>query len=554
MASSAPAQAAAPNFGSLLRSKPYVRLWTEANACRQIANTNSLTGAKLDARLRALTTWYRHFNSQGSNRFLLGRDCDGRSTSTLAAKLAARGAWVSNYRNGSFVSQSSRSADLNFHEAASIERKVPLSIATFWPGDWRPYELRSSGSKVARVRAQISKRARTVRINAASTVRPSGVPATWPYLRSRGKGLERGAVSLNTRDFVSWIRIGNEIMQVIRAPQLSDGVIKLRVRRGIWGTTVRGHRAGTRVMSPVYVGSSSQDSALSGTPSRNDPRFPLRYSLKVWRPSAHAWIIGRIRATFGPTWQGYNAIWLDTTSCVQYSNADPFGNQVFGWDERVGRKLTADAWGAAQRKKLSAIRHAFPGRKILANNLINRNPCTERLLKGSVDGGSFENWMKWGGAEAFDWRRTMQQLIDVQAHNWPAMLWVRWNHQFSGGAAQYRRLSYGSYLLAYRPAATRPMYGGPWGLAKPDDLFLWNWGKPKQRAGSLGRLQIDGTTLYGRRFANGLVLVNPTSSAVTYPLRGTFYDVVRLTSTGRPSPVTSITLGARDAAFLLRSV
>ena len=546
------ASAAAPNFGRLLSSRPFARLWTEANSCEQVSRANSLTGAQLDRRLDDLVRWFRHFNSQGSNRFLLGRDCIGSGSSTLAAKLAARGAWVSNYRNGSFTSQSSRTADLNFYEAANLERSAPLAIGTFWPGDWVPYRQGQGGSAAARLRGDLSARDRTVRISAVGAARPSGAPATWPYINSRGTGLLAGAYSQNTHDVVSWIRIGGEIMQIVEPPTIADGVVRLQVRRGIWGTASGRHEAGSRVQSPVYVGSSPQDAQHAGMPARNDPRVPLRYALKIWTNAAHRWLVRRIDATFGSSWQGHNAIWLDTTSCVQYSNSDAYGNQVFGWDERVDAKVTPERWGAAQRQKVASIRDAFPRRKVFANNLSNRNSCTERLL-ATVDAGAFEHWLKWGSGGTLDWTGSMQQLLEVQRHDWPAMLWVRWNYGFSGSAAQYRRFTYGSYLLGRRPDARHTMYGGPWDLTRPEDLYFWDWGDPREPASSLDDLRVPGTPLFRRRYQHGIVLVNPTTTGVFLPLAETYYDVVNRTSSGLPRAVGSITVPARDAVFLLRS-
>ncbi|MGZ8578577.1 MAG: putative glycoside hydrolase [Actinomycetota bacterium] len=547
------ASARPPNFDRLLKNKPYVRLWTEANACGENAAVNGLAGSARRARIASLTRWYRHFNSQGSNRFLLGRDCRGRGSTTLASKLAARGAWVSNYRNGSFASQASRTASLNFHEAASLEKKIPTSIATFWPGDWLPYRRGNRSTGAARLRARLSAHRTTVRISSAAALKPAGAPATWPYISSRGSGMRARAHSRNTHDVVSWIRIDNELMKVVAPPRLAGGDVILRVRRGLWGTRPARHGARTRVMSPVYVGSASLDRGLSGAPSRNDANYPLRYSIKIWKTPAHRWLIRRIRTTFGRGFQGYNAIWLDTTSCVQYSNSDPFGNQVFGWNDPAHAKLTPGAWGRAQRQKLRALDRAFPHHKLLANNLGNTNTCTEQILRSSVDGGAFEHWMKWGtGGVAFDWSSDMRQLIQVMRHNWPAMLWVRWDQHASASPAQYRRFSYGSMLLAQRPRARRVMYGGPWGLQRPDDLYFWNWGRPRETRRTIGALRVPGTPLYRRDFAHGVVVVNPGSSAVTLRLGRTFYDALHM-SGGRPTAVRSVTIPGHDAAFLLRS-
>ena len=131
------ASAAAPDFPALLPNTPYLRLFTQVNDCLAVRNANQLTGAALTARLDELTRWYVHFHSEGSNTWSLGKDCQGSSPTTLASKLSDRGVWTSDYRNGSFVSQANQ-GQINFGEAADLETKAPLSIGTYWAGNYRP--------------------------------------------------------------------------------------------------------------------------------------------------------------------------------------------------------------------------------------------------------------------------------------------------------------------------------------------------------------------------------------------------------------------------------
>jgi hypothetical protein len=382
--------------------------------------------------------------------------------------------------------------------------------------------------------------------------RPAGTLGTWPYFISRGSGLLPDATSQNTHDVVSWIRVDDELMQVIEPPSIDGGVVRLSVRRGIWGTAASPHADGARVLSPVYIGSAPQDAQHSGVPALNDRDVPLRYALKIWMPAAQRWLVKRITSTFGSGWQGHDAVWLDTTSCIPYSNADPYGNRVIAWDDRVEAKMTSNRWGAAQLSKIAALREAFPHERIFANNLSSKSACARRLL-AEVDGGGFEHWLGWGSGRALDWQESMRQLIDMQRADLPAVLWVRWNYGHSGSPARYRRFTYGSYLLVRRPVAARTSYGGPWGLKKPEDLYFWNWGGPSESADALTDLRIDGTPLFRRSYVNGIVIVNPSLDDVTYALGATYYDVIDRTTSGVPRAVTSVTVPARDAVFLLRS-
>lgn len=542
--------------GDLLRDRPYVPLFTDARDCRQIIQTNELTGAALDQRLAEIGRWYRHVHAEGSNSFTLAGVCQGRSSTTLAQKLSARGIWASQYRNGSYVSQSSRSAPLNFEEAADLERTAPLAIGTYWAGDadsnWRKRDV---SSPAARLAEPIDGRTTTIRITSAEAHRPDGAPRTWPFVDSRGQGRNAGAYSTSTRDFVSWIRVDDELMHVVGAPQLSGGVVTLTVRRGLWGTAARSHQEDTRVLSPVYIGSKDahhSDSNLSGSPVRNDPDYPLRYAVRFWRADGYRWIARQITRSLGSGLSGYDTIWLDVSSCYDYNNSDPYGNQVRAWDDRDGASFTRDGYGTAQRAKLAGLRNALPGVRFTMNNLGGNTDDCNRSLIQAADGGVLENWMKPDGSWPLNWSDQMRFHIDIQSANLPGIYWVRPERAFRGDEDAYLRFAYGSLLLGYRPSATRFQFGGPFDLSKPPDLLLWDWGRPLTTPGNVEDVRVAGTPLYRREFDNGIVVVNPGGSAASVSLGGTYYDVVRRTSSGEPRAVTSITVDRKDAAFLVR--
>jgi hypothetical protein len=304
-------------------------------------------------------------------------------------------------------------------------------------------------------------------------------------------------------------------------------------------------------MAPTYIGNVNGESSLNGTPSRNSASYPLRYGIKLWTPAGYSWIADRIQSTFGSGLQGFNTVWLDVSSCFQYNHADPNGNPVFGWYDPGSTKLSRDTYGAAQKAKLQGLRARFPGVRFTGNSLDMNDTCSNDLLGNAYDGGVIEHYMKLDlGA---NWSKQIDLTFKAMANNWPAIFWVRWDYMMNGGVAAYKRFSYGNVLLAYRTTANRYQFGGTWNLAKPDDLFLWDLGAPQGTPASASELKVAGAELYRRDFANGIVLVNPSSSAVTYDLGGTFYDVSNEDADGLPSAVRSITVGARDAAILLSS-
>lgn len=541
--------AAAPDFSSVRRSTPYARLFTQMDHPWQIRQINELSGAALDDRLSELTSWYVHFHAEASNQFAFGTVGQGNSPTTLAAKLSERGAMVSNYRNGSYVSQSSASYPVNFGEAADIEATAPLAIATFWPGAYAPGTVETTTSTAARLTGAVTADATTVHVRAA-TNRPAGVPGTWPYVNSRGAGLS-GVHSTNTRDFVSWIRVDDELMKIVSEPTITNGVVTLRVQRGLWGTAPAPHGGDARVMSPVYIGSTAAaavDANLNGAPLRNDPNFPLRYAVKVWLPEGYGWIARRIETTFGS--QGYNTAWLDVSSCWQYNNSDPHGNPVAGWDDRNDTKLTSTAWGKAQAAKVAGLRRLLPGWRFLANSLLYRgNSCNNDLMSQHFDGGVLEHWLRMDGEFSNNWTLSMTQHLDIQRGNWPALYWVRWD--LAPNAEIYKRFAYAAFLLGVEPGNNRYQFGGPFGLDRPDELFFWDWGLPTASAANVEDLRVGDTGLYRRDFANGSVFLN-RGPATTVQLGQTMYDVTRTASGETPAEVTSVTVPTNDAVFLLR--
>ncbi len=540
--------------------RPFVRLFTEVNHPTVIRNANNA------ASINQLKQWYVHVHAEGSNTFPLGdASRTSGSDTTFAYKAAQAGLWTSNYRNGSYVSQAN-SDQVNFGEAASIEQNAPLAIGTWWPGNFAPYVNGNNNAAIARLTANITSSATTVNVTSAASVKPaSNLPNTWPYIRSTNTG----TYSKSTADYVSWIRINNEIMRITGTPTESNGVVSIPVQRGYFGTTPAAHASNTRVQSPTYIGSTQaviSDQTLAGSPNVNSANKALRYSIKIWQPDGYKWIAQRIKDTFGTSsfLGGHNTVWLDVSSCNQYNNSSSSGHMVWNWNEATNQKILRDEWGQHQKTKLAGLRSELPGIKFTGNNLgSNFNPCTDELLGNAYDGGVFEHWMKTDPVWSLDWNGSMQQNFDVQKNNWPGIYWVRWNYDFyaaNGGptAAQidaYKRFSYGSLLLAYRTTADRYQYGGLWELSKPDELYFWDWGAPvNPTPNGLADVSAGSGGLYKRDFANGMVIVNPGTQSVTYNLGGTYFDVTRKNSSNQPIAVQSVTIGPKDAAFVMKGV
>ena len=530
---------------------PYIRLFSELNNASEAKSVNNATGVE------QLKTWYKHVHGEASspNSFSLGNTTKtSASDTTLAKKLSDAGVWSSQYRNGSYVSQSNSGEPL-FGEANDIEHNAPLAIATYWPGNYAPYQPGSNTGAGARLVGVVSNSDATISVN-VSSLRPAGKPATWPFINSQD--VNSDGYSNSTADYVSWLRIGNEIMQITGNPSETGGTITMPVKRAFLGTVASAHSAQERVMAPLYIGSSqavASDQVLSGIPGLNNSSKPLRYGIKIWQADGINWIAGRIKSTFGPDMQGYNTTWLDVSSCNQYNNAAYDGTQVWGWNDAASIKLTRDSWGNAQLQKLAGLRGQLPNVKFTANSLFGadaarNNACTDNLL-ANFDGGVLEHWLKGSDGYNYDWAQAMDQNFKIQQNNWPAQYWIRWNYDYAGDINQYKRFTYGALLLAYNPAADRYQYGGAWGKNSPDPLYFYDFGAPQTTLNNVEQGSVAGQAgLYRRDFKNGFVLVNASASPVTYNLDKSYY---KLDVAGNPTLVQSVTIGARDAAFLFHA-
>jgi hypothetical protein len=529
-------------------ARPYVRLFNHVVASREpwIHNT--------DTDVSRLAQWYVHLHSEAPNFVPFGTPSKRSSTdTTFAAKLVSRGVHASNYRNGSYVSQGQVTGS-NGQEAADLEASAPLTIGTFWPGDFQP-DTGATSSTSSRLTAPLSSTATTVRIRVVAS-RPARTPATWPWIRSTNSA----AYSQSTADYVSWLRIDDEMLRISGTPTVSAGVVTVPVQRGYFGTARAAHAAETRVVAPTYVGASTaagHDVELSGTPLVNDPNRPLRYAIKLWKPAAYHWLADRIRATFGPGLGGLNTVWLDVSTCKQYNNAAADGAPVANWYDDRATKMTDELWGSVQARKVAGLRTELPGTRFAGNNFAGKtDSCNRALIARTYDGSAFEKWLQNGPLNDFENQAT--QAFDVMANNLPAIFWARWDRPLNSSVEAYKRYTYGTLLLTLDPRATRYEYGGPWGLgdttlAKPDQLYFWGMGAPTRATRSLADVAVGTTGLYRRDFANGFVLVNPGNSPVTQSVGTGLYDVSSALN-GSPRPVSgSVTVRPRDAVLLMYS-
>lgn len=541
---------------------PYIRLFTQAGVGSQQANTTAGVGE--------LALWYRHVHAETANTFPLGDESKtSAADTTLAAKLVAAGVWASNYRNGSYVSQAD-SWQVNAGEAEDLERTAPLAVATWWPGNYRTDIAGDDASPAARLVAAVGAGETSITLSpVAAADRPTDTPATWPYVNSAdadGAGDSNDVFttgySQSTAEYVSWVRLDDEILRIVAAPSAGGSTVVLTLRRGALGTAPSAHPAGTRALVPTYVGAkttAAADSPLAGSPAVNKTTKALRYVVRFWEPAGYGWIARRITATFGTGLSGHDTVWLDVSGCKQYNLAAANAHPVLTWDGGHATKMTDQRWGEYHAAKVAGLHQLLPGVRLVGNDLGSGDEaCRDSLMAGAYDGSVLEDWLKSTGTRPIDWAGVMGQHFRIQQNNWPALYWIRWDRDIpTAEAPRYKRFSYGAFLLGWNPDADRPQYGGPWGFARPDELYSRDLGDPLDQPPTVEDTAAGGG-LYARSFSHGLVVVNPDTAAHTYDLgTGGFLDAgagVGSSPDAQPTPVSGVvTIGPRDALVLLRT-
>jgi hypothetical protein len=184
---------------------------------------------------------------------------------------------------------------------------------------------------------------------------------------------------------------------------------------------------------------------------------------------------------------------------------------------------------------LEAIRAALPEGKLLTLNGLGpgsrywAEPVEEspRVLLGHVDGAMSESiWRKaWEPLDRWptpdDWMADVRMVQDIQQRGLLGFWWTKcWSDGNTSDnepnaevlVPQWRRFALASYLLAAGPGSyfnfdTRKLDNNAAEPFPEYDAPLGSASGPMQA--------IDNNGAYARPFSNGLVLVNPTSRAVT---------------------------------------
>jgi hypothetical protein len=353
-----------------------------------------------------------------------------------------------------------------------------------------------------------------------------------------------------TKQYVTWIRIGDELMRIESFDAASNTI---RVTRGFDGTTAASHPSGDRVFSPVYLGSVNDVGAYPDGPGNS-----LQYVFDAAQPFS-AQFVADAAAGF-MTKAKYDGVWLDTYEADFFNIADVNGNAVDdAWDFKRQEPYTPDNYREALEIKLTAIQNdlnqrfgKFPA--LYANNMKSKvyypgHGEVKKLLEPTnikprpLDGfsvesfaGSFaakaakrdENGPKYIGPNA--WRDNVKMVMDAAQAGAAALpmianAGVKSELLEKAGPIRdkFELFAYASYLMAVE-ANGKTMLGlpafyqeGGKRYAKLSPIYTLAIGKPleSRKPDDVDGYRPQGHASYMRTFANGIALVNPTAKKDT---------------------------------------
>ena len=347
----------------------------------------------------------------------------------------------------------------------------------------------------------------------------------------------------STRRYVTWIRIGDELMR-IEAFDAATG--RIRVTRGFDGSSAAAHAANDPVFSPIYLGSVNDTGAYPGGPGRS-----LRYSFDPANPAGAQWCVER--AVDFMT-NGFDGVWLDICSASPFNMAGADGKRAVPWDFRTGKPYDRDAFREGQEIKIDAIQKAVhekfgrwpiliannmkartfePGdggeKLLLAPTKIKPRPlegyCIEDFVGGFAPRAANRRKDKGPAYHPVDkWRENVIMLMKcaqgkLAAYPMIANAGIKSLMLEDLGVIrdQFEMFAYASYLIGIeKDSPTRlglPAFyrEGERRFARLHPRYTWPIGAPAQTVApdQIDRYRPEGHVSYVRRFENGVALVNP---------------------------------------------
>lgn len=338
--------------------------------------------------------------------------------------------------------------------------------------------------------------------------------------------------------YVTWLRIGNEVMKITAVNGNEVTVI-----RGFDKTVAQEYKANTPVLSPVY-GTAPTPTMKEEVTYRNDEATTLRWDniytsleTEYQKNKGGVWIdivVGNL-SQFAQSGESVpaNRIW-------DLKNQKVYDANYRASMSEIGIKYMQDKFKAKFGifPVIWGNNMLFPtsledGRiKMLIPTAIKTRPldgfAQENAYAGYGTGGNSGDTFNWTGYE--EWKKNLQSIIFMGEQKLAARPLImdggRDNGTFAKLPAERKHklfmYCYASYLLGVKVEPDGKIYS-KLGLTPVvddngkismnlDPCFTWDIGKPSETIGfqEFEKYKITNREVWVRKFENGIVLVNPT--------------------------------------------
>jgi hypothetical protein len=349
-----------------------------------------------------------------------------------------------------------------------------------------------------------------------------------------------------TKNFVFWIRLGDELMKVLNFDK-TTGVVT--VVRGFNGTIPTSHAANNFVFAPIYIGS-VEGVTFHGPLSKNG-NVGLRYAMDP--RITDAFILRGLRALEIMN-KGLDGIWLDIFTPGFYNQADCLAGRVQAWDFTKKAVYGLDEWRYLQEVKAKYFQDYIYENKGKYPVIVGNNQQPEGYFEGSggtklymmptevkpipIEGMCNESVFRRTGA---DWKAAMRMFLDAAKFDLPVMP-IMGDAGANGQRDEWpdtperdrkERYSYATFLLAVEKNSkmmmgTYPFYKNSAGTPffRIHKQYYYPLGDPSETLiySNFENYKIPGTGVYKRNFSNAMVLVNPGTLTENFALGKEYLD------------------------------
>ncbi|MEL7450629.1 MAG: hypothetical protein AAFN78_15555, partial [Pseudomonadota bacterium] len=407
------------------------------------------------------------------------------------------------------------------------------------------------------------------------------VSATDTQLRLRAADDERGfglvasttpgEFSTSANDYVTYVRVGDELMRIEAVSANGETVT---VSRGFQGTPAVPHASDAIVLAPVYTGPGFNQQTTGSIPGNAQGVLPA-YSLQVGTPAGGLFFARKVADLLAT---GADGAWLDICSPKFFNQLTAVGKHVTPWNLESGHEFSYDERRLHQDRKLNSIQQFVLSSTgqwpvLLANNNANGKyfeeggrgmdfvlptPAKPLPVEGVVLEAAFSEAPLGDYFNEARWLRNLSTITHGGQNGLPVWPWIKSAYSDyrvdSPETEDFEYFDYASALLGWElgsgAAISLPLFAEaqPTRRLNLSQWLFFDLGEPVDRVpfDAIEALRVEGTRSYLRRWSKGVVVVNPTDEDdASVALPGQYLVP------GTRQKVASIALPAYSASILL---